>query len=129
LLSNYCAKKEKGKTNKKKPSLFHSLYVLVPSYFFLSIIKGMETVIFFFFFKLLMFYIVCYMLLYFVHGLQMMEALGAIAAEPGEVPDCNCSFILFCFYFFTHIHTFPPPPQAHARTQGSICREKLRLVE
>lgn len=44
---------EKGKTNKKKkPSLFHSLYVL--SNFLLSIIKGMETVIFFF--KLLMFY-------------------------------------------------------------------------
>lgn len=55
--SNPCAKnkrkrkkkRKKGKRNKKKPSLFHSLYVLVPSYFFLSIIKGMKTVIFFFF--------------------------------------------------------------------------------
>lgn len=37
----------------------------------------------------------------------MMEALGAIAAEPGEVPDCNYSFFLFYFIsffflFFSH---------------------------
>lgn len=52
----------------------------------------------------------------------MMEALGAIAAEPGEVPDCNCSFfkILFyfifisSFFFFTHpTHTTSAWPCAH----------------
>lgn len=45
----------------------------------------------------------------------MMEALGAIAAEPGEVPDCNCSFFisffsflfLFKFFFPTHTQTHP----------------------
>lgn len=47
----------------------------------------------------------------------MMDALGAIAAEPGEVPDCNCSFILFYFNFF-HAHThIPPTPQVHVRTR------------
>lgn len=30
----------------------------------------------------------------------MMEALGAIAAEPGEVPDCNCSFFFFFNFYF-----------------------------
>lgn len=39
----------------------------------------------------------------------MMEALGAIAAEPGEVPDCNRSFLFyFVIIFFSHIHTSPP---------------------
>lgn len=42
----------------------------------------------------------------------MMEALGAIAAEPGEVPDCNCSFfkfyfISFLFLLFSLFFSFP----------------------
>lgn len=56
--------------------------------------------------------------------LQMVEALGAIAAEPGEVPDCNCSFFILVLFFFTHIHTSPPHHE-HTCTQGSVCREKL----
>lgn len=63
------------------------------------------------------------MLLYFVHGLQMMEALGAIAAEPGEVPDCNCSCLFyFGFIFFTHIHT---SPTHHKR----MCAHKAQFAE
>lgn len=70
------------------------------------------------------------MLLYFVHGLQMMEALGAIAAEPGEVPDCNCSFffyfILFHFsFFFFHTHKhIPPAPQARGRVRTKLSLQR-----
>lgn len=64
----------------------------------------------------------------------MMEALGAIAAEPGEVPDCNCSFffslifILFHFYFFfyffhTHKH-IPPTPQARGRVRTRLSLQR-----
>lgn len=64
------------------------------------------------------------MLLYFAHGLQMMDALGAIAAEPGEVPDCNCSFILFYFIFSrTYTHSSPHTTSACAQTRGSVCGE------
>lgn len=60
----------------------------------------------------------------------MMEALGAIAAEPGEVPDCNCSFFYFIlflfFFFFTHINTSHPHHKRVAVcAQGSVCREEL----
>lgn len=69
------------------------------------------------------------MLLYFVHGLQMMEALGAIAAEPGEVPDCNCSFFLFYFisFFFLFFHThkhIPPAPQARGRVRTKLSLQR-----
>lgn len=56
----------------------------------------------------------------------MMEALGAIAAEPGEVPDCNYSFFLFYFviiFFLTHTH-IPPTPQAHARARKAQFAER-----
>lgn len=57
----------------------------------------------------------------------MMEALGAIAAEPGEVPDCNCSFfyfILFLFFFFhTHKH-IPPTPQARGRVRTRLSLQR-----
>lgn len=62
----------------------------------------------------------------------MMEALGAIAAEPGEVPDCNCSFFFILFYFiflsffFTHINTSHPHHKRVAVcAQSSVCREEL----
>lgn len=60
----------------------------------------------------------------------MMEALGAIAAEPGEVPDCNFSFFYFifiAFFFFFPTHTYTSHPH-HKRVavcaQGSVCREE-----
>lgn len=54
----------------------------------------------------------------------MMEALGAIAAEPGEVPDCNCAFFDSGFIFHTHTH----PPTLQARAQGSVCGGMPRFV-
>lgn len=70
----------------------------------------------------------------------MMEALGAIAAEPGEVPDCNCSFFKILFYFifissfflFSFFHThkhIPPTPQVRGcvHTRLSLQRGTVLL--
>lgn len=61
----------------------------------------------------------------------MMEALGAIAAEPGEVPDCNFSFFYFIFiaFFFPHTHIhIPPTPRARGRVRTRLSLQRGTLL-
>lgn len=79
------------------------------------------------------------MLLYFVHGLQMMEALGAKLLSLGK---CLTVIVLFLFHFYftfisffnyfppTHTHKhIPPTPQArgHVCTRLSLQRGTVLL--
>lgn len=54
----------------------------------------------------------------------MMEALGAIAAEPGEVPDCNCSFLFYFVFIFFLTHRHIPPHHKRMQAHKAQCAER-----
>lgn len=57
-----------------------------------------------------------------------MGALGATAAEPGEVPDCHCSFLFSLFplyFFFNCVSFFQHTPPSH--TTRAVRPQQLSL--